>query len=221
MTMELGLLLLESLLLVATIVLLVYNIHEGKQRDRLLTEVGRATKVFMRQEYFLFLIDAMLDAQREIIGCITGRSPAGDDIKTTRNIVDAIEKMARKGVRIQYLLPKFPDRLQIGIRYTKAGAEVRFSSCLMVHNIRFSIVDERIVVLGIPESVGEKEATKKGYKIPSEGLALVLKSYFNACDKQMGLKEYLHEVIEQTGATPEHLAREFHVDEKELKELLQ
>ena len=29
MTLELGLLLLESLLLVATIVLLVYNIHEG------------------------------------------------------------------------------------------------------------------------------------------------------------------------------------------------
>jgi hypothetical protein len=221
MTIEVGLMLLESLLLVATVVLVVYNIYEGKQRDRLLTEVGRATKVFMRQEYFLFLMDSMLDAQREIIGCITGRPPAGDDIKTTRNIVDTIEKMAGKGVRITYLLPKFPDRLQIGIRYTKAGAEVRFSSCLMVHNIRFSIVDERVVVLGIPESVGEKEATKKGYRIPSEGLALVLKNYFNTCEKQTSLKEYLREVIEQTGATTEHLAREFHVDEKDLKELVQ
>ena len=221
MTIEVGLMLLESLLLVATVVLVVYNIYEGKQRDRLLTEVGRATKVFMRQEYFLFLMDSMLDAQGEIIGCITGRPPAGDDIKTTRNIVNTIEKMAGKGVRITYLLPKFPDRLQIGIRYTKAGAEVRFSSCLMVHNIRFSIVDERVVVLGIPESVGEKEATKKGYRIPSEGLALVLKNYFNTCEKQVSLKEYLREVIEQTGATPEHLAREFHVDEKDLKELLQ
>lgn len=221
MTIEVGLMLLESLLLVATVVLVVYNIYEGKQRDRLLTEVGRATKVFMRQEYFLHLMDSMLDAQREIIGCITGRPPTGDDIKTTRNIVDTIEKMAGKGVRIKYLLPKFPDRLQIGIRYTKAGAEVRFSSCLMVHNIRFSIVDERVVVLGIPESVGEKEATKKGYRIPSEGLALVLKNYFNTCEKQASLKEYLREVTEQTGATPEHLAREFHVDEKDLNELLQ
>ena len=121
MTMELGLLLLESLLLVATIVLMIYNIYEGKQRDRLLTEVGRATKVFMRQEYFLFLMDSMLDAQREIIGCITGRPPAGDDIKTTRNIVAAIEKMAGKGVRIKYLLPKFPDRLQIGSGIQKRG----------------------------------------------------------------------------------------------------
>jgi hypothetical protein len=221
MTVELGLLLLESLLLVATVILLVYNIHEGKQRDNLLREVGKATKVLTRQEYFFAVMESMLDAEREIIGCITGRPPSGDDIKMTRNIVGAIEKMTEKGVRIKYLLPKFPDRLQLGVLYTKAGAEVLFSSCLMVHNMRYSIVDERIVVLGIPESIGEKEATKKGYTIPSEGLAMILKSYFNTCEKQTSLKEYLREIIEQTGATPEHLAREFHVDEKDLKELVQ
>ena len=64
MTIEVWLMLLESVLLVATVVLVVYNIYEGKQRDRLLTEVSRATKVFMRQEYFLFLMDSMLDAQQ-------------------------------------------------------------------------------------------------------------------------------------------------------------
>ncbi len=221
MTVELGLMLLESLLLVATIVLLVYNIHEGKQRDTLLKEVGKATKVLTRQEYFFTVMESMLDAEREIIGCITGRPPSGDDIKMTRNIVGAIEKMTAKGVRIKYLVPKFPDRLHIGVRYTKAGAEVLFSSCLMVHNLRYSIIDERIVVIGIPESTGEMEATKKGYKIPSEELAMILKSYFNTCEKQTSLKEYLQEIIAQTGATPEHLAREFHVDEGELKQLVQ
>ena len=221
MTVELGLMLLESLLLVATVVLLVYNIHEGKQRDNLLREVGKATKVLTRQEYFFTVMESMLDAEREIIGCITGRLPSEDDIKMTRNIVGAIEKMTEKGVRIKYLLPKFPDRLHIGVRYTKAGAEVLFSSCLMVHNLRYSIVDERIVVLGIPESTGEKEATKKGYKIPSEELAMILKNYFNTCEKQTSLKEYLQEIIEQTGATTEHLAREFHVDERELKKIIQ
>ena len=221
MTIELGLILLESVLLVTTVVLLVYSIYEGKHRDNLLREVSRATRVLTRQEYFLTLLDTMLDAQREIIGCITGRPPAGDDINMTRNIVGAIEKMTGKGVRIKYLLPKFPDRLRIGVEYTKAGAEVLFSSCLMVHNLRYSIIDERIVVLGIPESTGEKEATKKGYKIPSEELALILKNYFNTCERQMSLPEYLQELIEQTGATPEHLAREFHVDEKELKKFLE
>jgi hypothetical protein len=219
--MEQGLLVLESVLLVATVVLLVYGIYEGKRRDALLKEVGRATRVLTRQEYFFSIMDAMMDAKREVIGCITGRPPTGDDAKMARHIIDAIEKMAGRGVSIRYLLPKFPDRLQIGVQYAKAGAEVRFSSCLMVHNIRYIVVDERIVVLGIPESVGEKEATRKGYAIPSEGLATVLRNDFNGCDKQVSLKEYLHEVIEHSGATLEHLAREFHLDESDLKSLLQ
>lgn len=221
MTLEFGLLLLESVLLVATIILLVYGIHEGKRRDELLREVGRATRVLTRQEYFLSIMEAMLDAKQEIIGCITGTPPSGDDVNMTRHIADAIEDMTGKGVSVKYLLPKFPDRLYIGALYTKAGAEVRFSSCLMVHNLRYSVVDERIVVLGIPEETGDREATKKGYKIPSEGLALVLKNYFNDCEQQTSLKEYILEVIEQTGATVEHLAREFRLDEKELRKLVQ
>ena len=219
MTLEFGLLLLESVLLVATVILLIYGIHEGKRRDELLKEVGRATKVLTRQEYFLSIMEAMLDAKQEIIGCITGTPPSGDDIRMTNHIADAIEDMTRKGVSIKYLLPKFPDRLQIGALYTRAGAEVRFSSCLMVHNLRYSVVDEKIVVLGFPENTGDREATKKGYTIPSEGLAMVLKNYYYTCENQTSLREYVQEVIEQTGATLEHLAREFHLDEKELKEL--
>ena len=91
----------------------------------------------------------------------------------------------------------------------------------MVHSIRYAVVDEKIVVLGIPESIGEREATKKGYTIPSEGLAAVLKNYFNECADKIGLTDYIQEVIKQTGATPEHLAREFHLDQKDLKGLVQ
>jgi hypothetical protein len=219
--MEMGLLVLESVLLVATVILLVYGIYEGKRRDALLREVGRVTKVLTRQEYFFSVMSAMQDAEREILACITGRPPSGDDVAMARHIVEAVERLVKKGVRIRYLLPKFPDRLQIGVRYAKAGAEVRFSSCLMVHNIRYSVIDERIVLLGIPESTGEKEATKKGYTIPSEGLASILKGYFDGCESQVSLKEYLQEVIAHSGATLEHLAKEFHLDESDLNNLLQ
>lgn len=218
-TLEIGLLLLESILLIVTVVLLVFSIKEGRQRDKLIMEVGKATRVLTRQEYFLTIMDSMKDAGDEVVGCITGRMPSGDDIKLTRNIIDMIESLVKKGVIIKYLMPKFPDRLHIGYLYTKAGAEVMYSSCLMVHNIRYIIVDGRIVVLGIPESTGEKEATKKGYSIPSEGLAMVLKNYFNTCEKQTSFSDYVHEVIDQTGATPEHLAREYQIDAKELKRM--
>jgi len=219
-TVEFALLLLESGLLIATVILLIYGIHEGRRRDHLLREVGRVTKVLTRQEYFFSIMEVMLDAKREIIGCITGRPPSGDEMRMTRHIADAIERMTRKGVNVRYLLPKFPDRLQIGLQYTRAGAEVFFSSCLMVHNLRYVVVDEETIVLGIPDETGEKEATKKGYTIPSEGLAALLKDYYRDCEDKTNLKDYLQEVLKQTGATVEHLAREFHLDQEDLKGLV-
>ena len=216
MTLEISLLALESILLVTTVILLVYSIKEGKHRDKLLIEIGKTAKILTRQEYFLTVTDTMMDAESEVIGCITGRLPRGEDIKRTREVVATIERLVKKGIRVEYLMPKFPDRLHVGYLYTKAGADVRYSSCLMVHNLRFMIADDRIVIIGIPEMVGEKEATKKGHKIPSEGLSIVLKNYFRNCEKQISFADYVKEVLKQTGATPEHLASELQIDEQEL-----
>lgn len=159
----------------------------------------------------------MMEAKEEIIGCITGRIPTGDNKKRTQDIISHIERLTKDGLRITYLMPKFPDRLHIGYLYAKAGADVRYSSCLIAHNIRFIVVDDRLVVIGIPEITGEREATKKGYRIPSEGLAMILKEHFNSCGNQIGFAEFLKEVISQTAATPKHLAQELQIDEKELE----
>lgn len=218
MTIETGLLILESILLVVTIILLGYSIKEGRGRKNLLLQVERATKVLSRQEYFLTVTDSMMDAKTEVIGAITGRLPAGDDKKRTHDVTDNIERLAKNNVSVKYLLPKFPDRLHIGYLYTKAGAEVRYSGCAVVHDIRYIVVDEKLVVIGIPESTGEKEATKKGYRIPSEGLAAILKEHFYGCwDKNIRYEDYVKEVIKQTGTTTKSLARELQIDEGELE----
>ena len=220
MTIEMGLLVLEAILLLVTIVLLLYNIKEGKERKNLLIEIGKTTKILTRHEYFLNVIDSMMDARQEVIGCITGSHPTGEDQKIVRDVIENIERLTKKGVRITYLMPKFPDRLHVGYLFKQAGADVRYSSCLMVHNIRFIVIDEKLVVIGIPEIIGEKEATKKGYRIPSEGLAMILKSHFSACEKQIGFVEYLKEVIQQSGATPKILARELQINAEELEKLV-
>lgn len=220
MTIETWLLLLKSVLLVLTIILIIYSIREGRGRKKLLLEVGRATKILTRQDYFLTVTDSMMEAKEEIIGCITGRIPTGDDKKRTQDIISHIERLTKDGVRTTYLMPKFPDRLHMGYLYTKAGADVRYSSCPIVHSIRFIVVDGRLVVLGIPEITGEREATKKGYRIPSEGLAMILKEHFNRCREQIGFAEFLKEVISQTGATLKHLGQELQIDEKELERIV-
>jgi hypothetical protein len=162
MTVETILLILESLLLGFTILLLLFSIKEGRGRKNMLLEVEKTTKVLTRQEYFMTVMDAMIDAKEEIAGFITGRLPIGDDTKRTRAIMNNIERLSRECVSVKYILPKFHDRLHIGHLYTKAGAQVKYSSCAIVHDFRYIVVDDRIVVIGMPENIGEKEATRKG-----------------------------------------------------------
>jgi hypothetical protein len=47
-----------------------------------------------------------------------------------------------------------------------------------------------------------------------------LRDYFSDCEDKTNLKDYLQEVLKQTGATLEHLARKFHLDQKDLKGLV-
>lgn len=220
MTLELGLLILESVLLVATIVLLLFSIREGRGRDALLSEVGKATKILTRHEYFLAVTDVMMETKEELIGFITGRAPSGDDAKRAMDVVSRIERMRKAGVRVKYLMPKFNDRLYIGALYFRAGAEIRYSTCALFHDIRYTVSDNRFVVVGIPESMGEREATKKGYRIPSEGLSEILREHFYSCwDASSTYEEYIREIIKQTGTSPRHLAREIGIDVEEVERI--
>jgi len=217
MTLETVLLVLESVLLAFTILLLVMSIREGRKRDELINKVSSAVRVLSRHEYFISVVDSMMDAKHEVVGCITGRIPAGEDKKRTREVIFNIEKLAKSGIKVRYLLPKFQDRLHIGWLYSSAGAEVRYSACATSHDFRYISVDSKVVVIGIPASVGEKEATRQGYKIPSEGLAAVMSQHFNDCwEESTPYEEYLKETIVHTGANPRALARELAIDEKEL-----
>ncbi len=217
MNIETLLLVIESILLTFTIFLLLYSIKEGRERKKLILQVERATKTLTRLEYFLTVIESMMDAKTEVIACITGRHPSGDDEKKVREIVDAIRRLRAKGIIVRYMLPKFYDRLYTGYLYTVAGAEVRFSACHMIHSIRYMIVDQEVVVIGIPESAGEKEATKKGYRILSPGLALILRDHFYRCwGENLDLSGYLMEVLHQTGASIDQLAMELGISREEL-----
>jgi hypothetical protein len=220
MSIETILLVLESVLLVTTIILLLYSIREGKDRRSLLLEVGKATKILTRQEYFLTVKDSMMDAKEEISGFITGRPPSEDDSRRVKDIIQNIERLTSQGIKIKYLMPKFHDRLQVGYLYTRAGAEVKYSPCAIANNIRYIIIDYRTAVIGMPECVGEKEATRKGYRIPSEGLASILKDHFYGCwEQSVSYEDYAKDVIRQTGATPKVLEKELHIDAKEIEKL--
>lgn len=220
MHIELILLILESLLLAFTIALLIFSLKEGRGRDKLIMEVSRATRVLTRHEYFLMVTDTMMDATSEVVACITGRMPSGEDKKRTQEVIYNIEKLAKNGVKVRYLLPKFQDRLHVGWLYTKAGAEVRYSGCPSVSDFRYTVVDAKKSIVGIPEHIGQMEATSKGYVIPSEGMSGILRDNFHQCwDGASTYEEFLKETMKLTGATTAALAREIKIEEAELNKI--
>jgi hypothetical protein len=198
MPLELGLLVLESVLLVATVTLLVLSLREGRARDSLIMELSKAVRILTRHEYFLSVNDAMMDARDEVVACITGRLPAGEDRKRTREVVNHIERLAASGIKVKYLLPKFQDRLHIGWLYTRAGAEVRYSGCPLVLDFRYTVVNNRVVIIGVPEEIG------------------ILRKHFYDCWKDtVPYDEYLKETLSHTGVTPRVLAEELRIEESE------
>jgi hypothetical protein len=216
-SLELGLLILESVLLVATIVLLVLSLKEGRGRDRLIMEVERATRVLSRHEYFITVTDTLMDAEVEVVGSITGRFPIGDDSKRTKEVAYTIEKLSQAGVRIRYLLPRFHDRLHVGWLYRRAGADVRFGSDPHLHDFRYVVADGKVAVIGIPEETGAQEATKRGFRVPSQGLSSLLKEDFErSWENATHFSDQVKETISHTGMTPEALAREFKIDIEDL-----
>lgn len=218
MTLELLLLVLESALLVFTIALLVLSIKEGRGRDELILQVTSAMRMLTRHEYFISVIDSMMDAREEVVASITGRMPNNpDDAKRVRELALNIEKLTSQGIAVRYLLPKFQDRLHLGWLYHKAGAEVRYNSCPVSLGFRYTVVDSKVVIVGIPEETGDRSATRKGDRLPSEELGTILRKYFYDCwDKQISFEAYLKETMQQTGATPKTLAKELQIDEEAL-----
>jgi hypothetical protein len=218
--MELGLLILESVLLIFTVVLLIFSLKEGRGRDRLLVEVSRATKTLNRHSYFVAVQEVMMDTGKELFGIITGRRPFKEDISMTKAIVADIEKLTSQGVSIRYLLPRFPDRLYIAHLYVQAGAKVRMGGCSAINDLRYIVSDGKLTVLGIPEKIGEKEATQKGFRIPSEDLAHTLRRDFDDCwESAISFEDYVSDVVSHTGATLRALAQEVGLTEEELKKV--
>jgi hypothetical protein len=218
MSIESILLIIETVLLTATVVLLIHSTREAALRKRLLTKIERATETLTRVEYFSLVNRAILEAKREIIAYVTGAYSPGADEREIRIILDHLREAKNRGLKIRYILPKLHDRLHMGSKYVDAGAEVKYRPGLFTHSLRYMIIDEKEVVIGVPGRVGKREMTRKGYWIPSKALARIIKSHFGKnWIKGIRYDDYLARVLEDTGASTDSLAIELGVDVTLLK----
>ncbi len=173
-----ALLLVEPFLLVATLLLLIFNRREQRGRDSLLRRLSAATDVVSRQEYFVAVLGGFQSANSYVYGSVTGSAPQPEESEVIHQLTEAMASASRRGAKVRYILPLAPDRLQVAQMYSAAGAEVRFNPGVLVSDARFMIVDDRSVVVGVPERKGRNEPTRKGYVIPSETVAFLFKREF-------------------------------------------
>ena len=225
MALDVNLLLLivELALLAATLTLILLGRREERGRQILLKEIAKTAKLVSRQEYFNNVQSGMQSATKAIKGAITGSLPLTSDAEElVQNIIVQIKRSRERGVLVQYLMIKSFDRISIASRYHAVGADIRFHPSLVVSDIRYVIIDQKRVILGLPTSSGENEPTREGYMIPSEGLAEIFLQQFEgkwgqAVDYDIYLKEIVSEMRSHSPrVSSELLASKLKVPESEI-----
>lgn len=227
-TVQLLLLGVELVLLVGTLSLLVLNRREMRAREQLMRHFTSVADVITRQEYFVAAIDTIQRAQKTLMGSVTGSPPPREEGEIVRQILNSVAEASKRGVAVRYLLPLAPDRLGMGRMYAKSGAEVRFNPLVLISDARYTCVDGRVVLIGIPERSGRNEPTRKGYTITSESVSLLFTKDFeerwSAADAKT-YPEYLNELVGQArasnpNASPEFIARNLGVGTEDVEGVL-
>jgi len=224
---SLVLLIVELILLVATLSLLILARMEAHGRQLLLRQITSTAKMVSRQEYFNSVQFGMQNAVASIKGSITGSSPQTPEAKDRIDgIIEQIHRARSRKVTIQYLLPKAQDRIALASKYKEAGAELRFHAGLLVSDMRYVIIDNKYTVLGLPSAPGETEPTREGYVIPSEGLAqILLQNFEGKWEQALTYENYINSVLlEIKSHNPivsiQLLSSQLGVSESEIKRML-
>lgn len=230
MAIDISLILLvaEIVLLVPTLLLILLGRREERGRQTLLKEITNTAKMVSRQEYFNNVQYGMQNAKESIRGAVTGSLPKSDAAwEIIRHIEEQIRNARKRGVIVQYLLLKSPDRLQIASHYHAAGAEVRFHPSLLVSDVRYVVFDNRQVLIGLPSLAGANEPTREGYLIPSEGMAEIFLQQFNSkWAESSTYDDYVYEILaaaksHSPNASTQLLSSNLQIPEEEVKRLLE
>jgi len=223
------LLLTEIILLVPTLLLLVLGRREEKGRSLLLQEITKTAKMLSRQEYFGYVLLGMQTANKSIKGSIKGSPPVTPEQEQfVHKVIDQM-KLAKKNrhVTIQYLVPKATDRIGIAYRYKEGGAEVRFHPSLVASDVRYTVIDGKYNVIGLPSAVVENAHTGEGYMIVSEGLAEVFVNQFDSrWAEAIGYDDYVKTVLSEitrdgSNVSVPLVSQELRVPETEVKRMLE
>jgi len=192
----------ELTLLIISIVLLIMSRREHSGRSKLLEALLRATRELTRYEYFLAVVESIIDSKSRIDGIVTGRKPTTTTGREMlQRILDSIREASERGLRIRYILYPSPDRISIAYMYSSAGAEVRLHPYAGLADSRYMLVDDSLVVIGLAGKERE-HPTRTGFVIRSLSMNQVLSRHFEQVWEQAEpLESYIARVVRDYSKT--------------------
>lgn len=228
LTVQIVLLFVELLLLVATLALLLLSRRESKSREIMMRHFTSVADVITRQEYFVAVIDTIQKAKEWLYASVTGSPPTPEESEVIEQILKALKDSSERGVSLKYLLPLSPDRLHMAKKYRLAGAEVRLNPSLPFSDVRYTIADGKITLIGVPARKGRKEPTRKGYSIPSESVAHLFRNHFESLwnsPESKTFDAYLKDIVSHAvkaneTISAERLASNLNLDKDEIANVI-
>ena len=186
---SLALLSVEIILLILTISLLIYSSRERRQRQNLFHLMIDTIKVLTREEYFNLVTEELDDAKKSVCAIVTGEKPSENSVKYVERILKALKSAKDKGASLKYIMPASPEKLEMGLKYIQSGCDVRYNHNLMINELRFMVVDERHIVIGMPDNVDKFtcdidqtepcKPTRRGVLLQSKSISKIFINYFN------------------------------------------
>jgi hypothetical protein len=197
-------------------------------RIRLLERMNIAIELLTRREYFDSVYDIYREANGWVIAIVTGNKPGESDRAIVENLLRLIESRVREGVKVRLVIPRGIDKLYMGYKYTQIGVEVMFHENLIIYDLRYTVADGRVVVMGFPIEVGEAKPTRRGVKVYSETLASILLKNFerywlssHAIKYEDYLKQYVDGVRETNpDITLEAISRQLDIPVDEIERVV-
>jgi hypothetical protein len=203
----------EIILLLLTILLLIYSSRERRQRQNLLNLLIDTIKVLTREEYFNIVVEELDNAKKSVCAIVTGEKPSENSAKFVERILKALKKAEDKGSSLRYIIPASPETLEMGLKYIQSGCDVRYNQNIIINELRFMVVDERRIVIGMPDKVDKLtcdvdqaelcKPTRRGVLLQSEALSKVFSNYFNSLwDSSIEYSAFAKQMAKEKSSNP-------------------
>ncbi len=175
---------LTPIILIALLAVEVYVLigirRERREREIHIRAVHDHTNVLSRKVYESTIEDEVRKAERRIY-CYWHSLHAEEASERYRSINKQLIDAHKKNLDVKLTIAKDPSRIAAAYELIQAGVTVVFQKALLVSDLRFSLFDEKMTVVGMSESeLNSDKPSRHGVGISNHKLNAMLLQYFHA-----------------------------------------